>query len=557
MIGDITAQGRLPRQAEQRLRDLEALYRADEQLYRSLRLDEVLHALVGAAADLLQADKTSVLVWDARREELAVRAAYGFKPESVPLMAYRAGEGISTQVAASGEPIAVEDVRSDPRISPKIAEINEAEGIRSLISVPIRLTDEIFGVFNVNSTRPRTFGSEERRLLLALAQRAALAIQNARVFAQSERQRREIEALYRADEVLYRSLRLEDVLRALIEVVTDILGADKAQVLVWDATHERLVVGAQRGYSPETVARLSFRRGQGIAGRVAEQGLTMMVEDALADSRTDPRINAITAAEGVRSYICVPIKVRDTLFGVFSVVYCQPRTFSDEDQRPLEALAQRAAVAIENAQLYERVQSAATLEERQRLARELHDAVTQTLFSATLIADVLPRIWQRDPAQGLARLEELRRLSRGALAEMRTLLLELRPQALSETPLHELLRQLAEAAMSRAAIHIEVRVEGATRELSADSQVGLYRLAQEALNNVVRHARASHVEVHLRWGEEVVLRISDDGVGFDPSTVPADHLGLRFMHERAVALGATCEVESSPGRGTRITITLP
>src|SRR5262249_16908148 len=150
--------------------------------------------------------------------------------------------------------------------------------------------------------------------------------------------------------------------------------------------------------------------------------------------RTDPSINAITAREGVGSYICVPIIVREEVFGVFSVVYGVPRRFSEEDQRPLEALAQRAAVAGQNAELYERVQSAAALEERQRLARELHDAVTQTLFSASLIAEVLPRVWERDPTQGLGRLEELRRLNRGALAEMRTLLLELRPLALTETP---------------------------------------------------------------------------------------------------------------------------
>jgi signal transduction histidine kinase len=319
-----------------------------------------------------------------------------------------------------------------------------------------------------------------------------------------------------------------------------------------------LTVGAQRGYSPKTVARLAFRPGQGIAGRVASTGQTLIVEDAATDPRTDPRSDAITASEGVRSYICVPIIVNGSVFGVFNVVYSEPRTFSDEDRRALEALAQRAAVAVRNAELHERMQSAAALEERQRLARELHDAVTQTLFSASLIAEVLPRVWERDPSQGRVRLEELRRLNRGALAEMRTLLLELRPQALTETPLESLLRQLVEASMSHAAIAIDVVVEGTPREVAGDVQVALYRLAQEALNNVVRHAHAQHAEVRLQWTQEgLTMRIRDDGQGFDQSKVPPGHLGVGFMRERAAALGASIEIASEPARGTTVTIVWP
>ncbi|HET6316857.1 MAG TPA: GAF domain-containing sensor histidine kinase, partial [Chloroflexota bacterium] len=295
-----------------------------------------------------------------------------------------------------------------------------------------------------------------------------------------------------------------------------------------------------------------------IAGRVAATGQTLMVEDAATDPRTDGRINAITASEGVRSYICVPIIVKGSVFGVFSVVYCEPRTFSEEDRRSLEALAQRAAVAVQNAELHERMQSAAALEERQRLARELHDAVTQTLFSASLIADVLPRVWEKDPAQGRARLEELRRLNRGALAEMRTLLLELRPLALTETPMDSLLRQLVEASMSHAATVMDVVVEGTPRPLNGDVQVALYRLAQEAVNNVVRHSQARHAEVRLQWTpERVIVRISDDGKGFDQAAVPGGHLGIGFMRERAAALRASVEVASSPDQGTTVTIAWP
>src|SRR5262249_52960604 len=222
-----------------------------------------------------------------------------------------------------------------------------------------------------------------------------------------------------------------------------------------------------------TVERLTFAAGEGIAGRVAVTGQSLFVEDARSDPRTAPRINAITAPEEVRSYICVPIIVKGEGFGVFRVNYFQPQTFTEEDLRPLEALAQRAALAVQNAELYERAQHAAVLEERQRLARELHDAVTQTLFSASLIAEVLPRLWDRDQSQVRGRLEELRRLSRGALAEMRPLLVELRPAALAEINLALLLRQLVEATASRGSLLTDLQVAGEPLLLPAKVNVGL------------------------------------------------------------------------------------
>jgi len=200
--------------AQRRARELEALYRADERLHASLRLPDVLQALVDLAAEMLGADKTSVLLWDAEREHLAVQAAHGFRPDTIPRMAYPRGEGISTRVATDGEPIAVGDVRIDPRISARIRAINEAEGIRSLISVPIKVADEVVGVFNANCTEPRSFTADEQRLLLALGQRAATAITNARLYAQADQRLHELEALYQADEALHRSLRLGDVLQA-------------------------------------------------------------------------------------------------------------------------------------------------------------------------------------------------------------------------------------------------------------------------------------------------------------------------------------------------------
>jgi PAS domain S-box-containing protein len=207
-----------------------------------------------------------------------------------------------------------------------------------------------------------------------------------------------------------------------------------------------------------------------------------------------------------------------------------------------------------NKLLQQKAAQEAVAAERTRLARDLHDAVTQTLFSATLIADVLPDIWTMNIEEGRRRLEELRQLTRGALAEMRMLLVELRPNALVEVPLPTLLRQLSEALTGRARIDIQFSYEG-ERALPPDVQVALYRIAQEALNNVVKHSQATQAAIMLRLDRQVRLNITDNGMGFDPSAVTADHLGLKIMCERSDAIGAKFNLYSEPGEGSQITVT--
>ena len=270
----------------------------------------------------------------------------------------------------------------------------------------------------------------------------------------------------------------------------------------------------------------------------------------------------------------LPIQLDNELFGVFCVAFSRAHAFGRGEQRLFSSLAQRVALAIDNAQLYEQTKELAVVEERSRLARELHDAVTQTLFSASLIAEILPELWASDPEEGRQLLQELQQLSRGALAEMRTLLLELRPAALVEASLENLLHQLAEAVTGREGVPVEVAVEGRC-DLPPDVHVALYRIAQEALNNVVKHAQASRVGVRLRCGlsvsrqqgqfegkwlggrdrELVELSICDDGRGFDPNAVPSGRLGLGIIRERAQAIGATLDIRTEPECGTQIRVT--
>jgi signal transduction histidine kinase len=192
--------------------------------------------------------------------------------------------------------------------------------------------------------------------------------------------------------------------------------------------------------------------------------------------------------------------------------------------------------------------------ERSRLARELHDAVTQTLFSASLIAEVLPTLWKRDYNEGERRLSELRELTRGALAEMRTLLLELRPATLSEADLGDLVTQLAESITGRSRLPVSLDVNGEC-EIPSEVKIALYRITQEALNNVAKHSGANQAAVSLHCSsEQVRLCVRDNGRGFDPETIPVDSLGLGIMNERAEAIGASLEILSQDHQGTEVVV---
>ncbi len=194
------------------------------------------------------------------------------------------------------------------------------------------------------------------------------------------------------------------------------------------------------------------------------------------------------------------------------------------------------------------------LEERTRLARDLHDAVSQTLFSTSLIAEVLPRVWERNREEGVKKLEDVRQLSRGALAEMRTLLFELRPSALADADLNELLHQLGESVFGRARVRVEVETTG-NCELPGEVKIAFYRIAQEGLNNVAKHSGASEAQVFLNCQEHGArLSIADNGKGFDAGKVSSSRFGLKNMKERADQIGATLDVDSKAGQGTRIAV---
>lgn len=264
---------------------------------------------------------------------------------------------------------------------------------------------------------------------------------------------------------------------------------------------------------------------------------------------------AAVLLEGMRSWMWVPLAVKGRVLGGIGVAHEKRNYFTPHHADLALSVANQAALTIVNAELYKDAQTLAVMEERQNLARNLHDAINQSLFSAGLIAEVLPRLWEREPEEARRSLEDLRRLTRGALAEMRSLLVELRPSALTDTDLGDLLRLLGNAFMGRTNIPVAVTVTGEAI-LPAEAQVVLYRICQEALTNIAKHAKASQVEIDvLHEPGNLELYIRDDGRGFDTAEqMPPGHYGLSMMRERAETVGAFLTVTSQVGQGTEIAI---
>ncbi|MFZ6030567.1 MAG: histidine kinase [Chloroflexota bacterium] len=259
--------------------------------------------------------------------------------------------------------------------------------------------------------------------------------------------------------------------------------------------------------------------------------------------------------EGIQSWMWVPLAVKGRMLGGIGIAHAKRNYFTSRHANLAMTIANQAAVTLVNAELYKHAQELAALQERQRLAQNLHDAVNQSLFSAGLIAEVLPRLWERDPAEARRSLEDLRRLTRGAQAEMRALLAELRPATLTDAELGDLLRLLGNTFTGRTNIPAIVTVNG-EGHLPADTQVALYRICQEALSNIAKHAKASQVEINVCHDlRGLELHIRDNGRGFVTSELaPSGHYGLGMMRERAEAVGAVLMITSQPGKGTEVTI---
>jgi len=266
------------------------------------------------------------------------------------------------------------------------------------------------------------------------------------------------------------------------------------------------------------------------------------------------------------SFLGVPIAVRGRTYGNLYLTEKRGDTdFTENDQRAVVTLAAQAGVAIENAWLFSEAQQRLALEARHRLARELHDSVSQALFSMTMETRAAQLLLERadlpDDGPLAERITNLRQLTQRALAEMRALIFELRPAALREEGLAAAIRKQAEGMSARTEIAVDLRLPRRRLSLPDDVEEQVYRLVQEALANVAKHsgARRAVVRLRRRRGDvpSLVVELSDDGVGFDSTAHHPGHLGLGTMAQRVEQLGGALVVDSRPGRGTRISACIP
>lgn len=318
--------------------------------------------------------------------------------------------------------------------------------------------------------------------------------------------------------------------------------------------YQEVCIHLMDGATGEPAASLTHCTHPGdLVREVARTGEIIWVDHLVSEPVGGPGGQSPAVGRGIaRSEMAVPIKIQTDVVGVLDIRARELDAFQEVDRFTAVTLADQLAIAIVNSQLYDRAQELAAIHERQRLARDLHDAVSQTLFSTSLIAEVLPRLWEKDPDEARRRMEELRRLAKGALAEMRMLLLELRPAAVVDAGLPELLRHLVDAFGSRAGIPAVLVLDGDVR-LPPDVHTAVYRVAQEALNNVQKHSQATTASVRCSAGpDRVELTVVDDGIGFDPANLQGDRLGIRIMRERADGIGGTVTFESAAGKGTSV-----
>ncbi len=483
-------------------------------------------------------------------------------------------DAFTREILETRRPAVCFDAESDPRTNKETVRILR---LRSILGVPFVVKDRVAAVaMLVTTDTQHVFTEEQIALAWGIVNAAAVSIENARLYnaerdrhAEAERRRQVAEGLRDILAVLNSDRPFAEILDHIVAQAARLLGANAGLVFHLDPDQNEACTEATYDLLPELVA-IGCHRFDEAGGRTAilkrrPVGLVDLSHSLGAEQAADPDLSDqdrrwhALISENYRSYLGLPVIIKDKLYGGLGLYYRERREFTEEDYRLGMSIGHQTALAIENAQLRAQSEQAAAITERNRLARELHDSVTQSLYSVTLYAEAAARLLVGGKAQEAAEhLRDLRDTAQEALREMRLLIFELRPLVLEKSGLAGAIQTRLDAVEVRGGIAATLTTVG-EENLSATVQQELYHIVHEALNNTLKHARATSVTIRLEFGDvETTLEVCDDGSGFAPETAQqSGGLGLKGMRERADRIGGTITILSQLGHGTLIRVYVP
>ena len=346
------------------------------------------------------------------------------------------------------------------------------------------------------------------------------------------------------------TLELNEILRRILENVQRIIPHDASSIMLIEESVAKVALCS--GWGEDVIPILMATRFPISGVEHFQMMYTTRGFYTIPDTSTFSGWIHVDGVSRPSAYLAAPICFNDEVIGFLNLDSHTINHFTPLHAERVRIFADQAASALRNARLYQQVQTLAKLDERQRLARDLHDSVTQTLFAIAMTTQAIFKQWKQDAYSVGESLGELQDLTQGALAEIRTLLLELRPSALIEADLADLLRQLCATIKGRSRLQVDFQTRGKA-DTTAEAHIAFFRIAQESLNNIIKHSRAKKATIRFtRRIGRVELIIIDDGIGFNPQNIPASHMGIKIMQERAHDANIALTISSLPKSGTTI-----
>ena len=534
---------------------LRALFAAGLAVTSELSLDALLHRLVEAAAELTGARYAALGVIDASAGGLEQFVTHGVDPDvRAEIGALPRGRGILGVLIREARPLRLHDLAEDPR---SVGFPPGHPPMRSFLGVPVLLRGVAYGNLYLTEKRGgEDFTDEDEELVTLLAGQAAVAIENARLYEASTRWSRQLQSLNEVGNALATETDLDKLLDLVVRRLRELVGA-RVVALALPSGADELRFAAVAGI--DGVLGTTLSRSGSKSGAVLERRRSERLDSVIDDPEVQ---HEVTRKLGVRTGMWVPLLARDEVIGVLEIHDKEGHDarFSDDDLRLAETFAARAAVAVELSQRVARDAVRRVVEaqeeERRRLARELHDETGQALTSILLGLKPLEEVLVDTP--GAAALADLRQLVVDALQNVRRLAVELRPAVLDDFGLVPALERLTAAFAEQSGIRVDFHSTLGEARLASDVESSLYRVVQESLTNIVKHAGAENISVSvIRRPSVVAAVIEDDGSGFDPRSVRDGAIGILGMRERLALVDGRLEIESRKGAGTTVVAEVP